>query len=135
MLGSLVLLKASVLCRRGHGGVLSGGGGGAGVPRGGVQCEGGDGEGAADGGDLRHEDGRAVEGRVRSRLLVTTTCVPIIRHGKLSDCYNTVTCIQPFCSSIDIEDLTRKTGNFKQFPIFCSMLESAVRKVKASLSG
>ncbi|XP_061658943.1 centrosomal protein CCDC61 isoform X4 [Syngnathoides biaculeatus] len=27
-----------------------------------------------------------------------------------------------------IEDLTRKTGNFKQFPIFCSMLESAVRK-------
>lgn len=29
----------------------------------------------------------------------------------------------------DIEDLTRKTGNFKQFPIFCSMLESAVRKV------
>ncbi|MEQ2277552.1 Coiled-coil domain-containing protein 61 [Xenotaenia resolanae] len=28
-----------------------------------------------------------------------------------------------------IEDLTRKTGNFKQFPIFCSMLESAVRKV------
>lgn len=30
---------------------------------------------------------------------------------------------------LDIEDLTRKTGNFKQFPIFCSMLESAVRKV------
>lgn len=29
----------------------------------------------------------------------------------------------------DVEDLTRKTGNFKQFPIFCSMLESAVRKV------
>lgn len=29
----------------------------------------------------------------------------------------------------DIEDLTRKTGNFKQFPIFCSMLESAIRKV------
>ncbi|KAM3868897.1 centrosomal protein CCDC61 [Diretmus argenteus] len=27
-----------------------------------------------------------------------------------------------------IEDLTRKTGNFKQFPIFCSMLESAVKK-------
>uniref|UniRef100_A0A8C2FWW6 Coiled-coil domain containing 61 n=1 Tax=Cyprinus carpio TaxID=7962 RepID=A0A8C2FWW6_CYPCA len=25
-----------------------------------------------------------------------------------------------------IEDLTRKTGNFKQFPVFCSMLESAV---------
>lgn len=30
----------------------------------------------------------------------------------------------------DVEDLTRKTGNFKQFPIFCSMLESAVRKVR-----
>ncbi|TTK94550.1 Coiled-coil domain-containing protein 61 [Bagarius yarrelli] len=27
-----------------------------------------------------------------------------------------------------VEDLTRKTGNFKQFPIFCSMLESAVAK-------
>ncbi|KAG9329309.1 hypothetical protein JZ751_005786 [Albula glossodonta] len=27
-----------------------------------------------------------------------------------------------------IEDLTRKTGNFKQFPIFCNMLESAVNK-------
>ncbi|XP_072302523.1 centrosomal protein CCDC61 isoform X2 [Eucyclogobius newberryi] len=27
-----------------------------------------------------------------------------------------------------IEDLTRKTGNFKQFPIFCSMLESAVKR-------
>lgn len=31
----------------------------------------------------------------------------------------------------DIEDLTRKTGNFKQFSIFCSMLESAVRRVRA----
>ena len=39
-------------------------------------------------------------------------------------------CAQPFCSSEDIEDLTRKTGNFKQFPIFCSMLESAVRQVR-----
>lgn len=35
----------------------------------------------------------------------------------------------------DIEDLTRKTGNFKQFPIFCSMLESAVRKVRFGLTG
>lgn len=34
-----------------------------------------------------------------------------------------------FCCLSDIEDLTRKTGNFKQFPIFCSMLESAVSKV------
>lgn len=33
------------------------------------------------------------------------------------------------CCLSDIEDLTRKTGNFKQFPIFCSMLESAVSKV------
>lgn len=31
---------------------------------------------------------------------------------------------------LDIEDLTRKTGNFKQFPVFCSMLESAVNKVQ-----
>lgn len=28
-----------------------------------------------------------------------------------------------------IEDLTRKTGNFKQFGIFCSMLESALTQV------
>uniref|UniRef100_A0A3Q2NQE0 Centrosomal protein CCDC61 n=1 Tax=Fundulus heteroclitus TaxID=8078 RepID=A0A3Q2NQE0_FUNHE len=33
-----------------------------------------------------------------------------------------------------IEDLTRKTGNFKQFPIFCSMLESAVRKTSESVN-
>ncbi|XP_015196377.1 centrosomal protein CCDC61 isoform X2 [Lepisosteus oculatus] len=33
-----------------------------------------------------------------------------------------------------IEDLTRKTGNFKQFAIFCSMLESAVRKTSESVS-
>ncbi|XP_044079315.1 centrosomal protein CCDC61 isoform X1 [Siniperca chuatsi] len=33
-----------------------------------------------------------------------------------------------------IEDLTRKTGNFKQFPIFCSMLESAVRKTTDSVT-
>uniref|UniRef100_A0A3Q1ID67 Centrosomal protein CCDC61 n=1 Tax=Anabas testudineus TaxID=64144 RepID=A0A3Q1ID67_ANATE len=33
-----------------------------------------------------------------------------------------------------IEDLTRKTGNFKQFPIFCSMLESAVRKTSDSVA-
>ncbi|KAI3373548.1 hypothetical protein L3Q82_022140, partial [Scortum barcoo] len=33
-----------------------------------------------------------------------------------------------------IEDLTRKTGNFKQFPIFCSMLESAVRKTSDSVT-
>ncbi|XP_061608755.1 centrosomal protein CCDC61 isoform X2 [Phyllopteryx taeniolatus] len=33
-----------------------------------------------------------------------------------------------------IEDLTRKTGNFKQFPIFCSMLESAMRKTSDSVT-
>uniref|UniRef100_A0A3Q3WU17 Centrosomal protein CCDC61 n=1 Tax=Mola mola TaxID=94237 RepID=A0A3Q3WU17_MOLML len=33
-----------------------------------------------------------------------------------------------------IEDLTHKTGNFKQFPIFCSMLESAVRKTSDSVT-
>ncbi|XP_072518008.1 centrosomal protein CCDC61 isoform X2 [Salminus brasiliensis] len=33
-----------------------------------------------------------------------------------------------------IEDLTRKTGNFKQFPIFCSMLESAVIRSSESVT-
>ncbi|KAK1788328.1 hypothetical protein P4O66_016773 [Electrophorus voltai] len=33
-----------------------------------------------------------------------------------------------------IEDLTRKTGNFKQFPIFCSMLQSAVSKSSESVT-
>uniref|UniRef100_H3D2M7 Centrosomal protein CCDC61 n=1 Tax=Tetraodon nigroviridis TaxID=99883 RepID=H3D2M7_TETNG len=33
-----------------------------------------------------------------------------------------------------VEDLTRKTGNFKQFPIFCSMLESAVRRTSDSVT-
>lgn len=28
-----------------------------------------------------------------------------------------------------IEDLTHKTGNFKQFSIFCNMLESALTQV------
>ncbi len=30
----------------------------------------------------------------------------------------------------DIEDLTHKTGNFKQFSIFISMLESAIKQVR-----
>ena len=30
---------------------------------------------------------------------------------------------------IDIEELTRKTGNFKQFSVFVNMLESAIVKV------
>ncbi|KAI1232294.1 coiled-coil domain-containing protein 61, partial [Lamprotornis superbus] len=33
-----------------------------------------------------------------------------------------------------IEDLTRKTGNFKQFSIFCSMLESALTQSSDSVS-
>ncbi|NWT04943.1 CCD61 protein, partial [Mionectes macconnelli] len=33
-----------------------------------------------------------------------------------------------------IEDLTRKTGNFKQFGIFCSMLESALMQSSESVS-
>ncbi|NXW66185.1 CCD61 protein, partial [Eurystomus gularis] len=33
-----------------------------------------------------------------------------------------------------IEDLTHKTGNFKQFSIFCSMLESALMKSSESVS-
>lgn len=32
------------------------------------------------------------------------------------------------CLCTDIEELTRKTGNFKQFPVFVNMLESAVTK-------
>lgn len=30
---------------------------------------------------------------------------------------------------VDIEELTRKTGNFKQFRVFINMLESAIKKV------
>lgn len=30
------------------------------------------------------------------------------------------------CVSVDIEELTRKTGNFKRFPIFVNMLLSAI---------
>ncbi|XP_035266068.1 coiled-coil domain-containing protein 61 isoform X2 [Anguilla anguilla] len=33
-----------------------------------------------------------------------------------------------------IENLTRKTGNFKQFPIFCNMLESAVNKTSEAVA-
>lgn len=34
-----------------------------------------------------------------------------------------------------IEDLTHKTGNFKQFNIFCHMLESALTQVGPRLVG
>lgn len=33
-----------------------------------------------------------------------------------------------------VEDLTRKTGNFKQFGIFCSMLEAALMKSSEAVS-
>ena len=34
-----------------------------------------------------------------------------------------------FISCADIEELTSKTGNFKQFAVFLNMLESAITKV------
>ena len=34
----------------------------------------------------------------------------------------------------DIEELTRKTGNYKQFAVFLSMLESAISKASESVS-
>ena len=34
----------------------------------------------------------------------------------------------------DIEELTRKTGNFKQFSIFLNMLESAITKSSDSVA-
>uniref|UniRef100_A0A8C5TGF6 Uncharacterized protein n=1 Tax=Malurus cyaneus samueli TaxID=2593467 RepID=A0A8C5TGF6_9PASS len=40
----------------------------------------------------------------------------------------------PTCGGAIIEDLTRKTGNFKQFGIFCSMLESALTQSSESVS-
>lgn len=33
----------------------------------------------------------------------------------------------------DIEELTRKTGNFKKFPVFLNMLESAITKTSKSV--
>lgn len=36
--------------------------------------------------------------------------------------------------AVDIEELTRKTGNFKQFPIFLNMLESAITKSSDSVT-
>ncbi len=38
------------------------------------------------------------------------------------------------CFVTDIEELTRKTGNFKQFPIFLNMLESAIIKSSDSVT-
>ena len=35
-----------------------------------------------------------------------------------------------FLLFLDIEDLTHKTGNFKQFKVFVNMLESALNKVR-----
>lgn len=38
-------------------------------------------------------------------------------------------CFVPVFSFTDIEDLTHKTGNYKQYSIFLSMLESALLQV------
>lgn len=40
-----------------------------------------------------------------------------------------------FSPYLVIEDLTHKTGNFKQFNIFCNMLESALTQVGARVGG
>jgi hypothetical protein len=40
-----------------------------------------------------------------------------------------------FSSYPVIEDLTHKTGNFKQFNIFCNMLESALTQVGTRVEG
>jgi len=39
-----------------------------------------------------------------------------------------------FLSFLVIEDLTRKTGNYKQFPIFVNMMESAILKVCSGMN-
>ncbi len=40
-----------------------------------------------------------------------------------------------YCSPpVDVEELTRKTGNYKQFPIFLNMLESAITKSSDSVT-
>ena len=39
------------------------------------------------------------------------------------------TCPYILSNISDVEDLTHKTGNFKQFSIFVSMLESAIKQV------
>ena len=41
--------------------------------------------------------------------------------------------MQSFVPVADIEELTRKTGNFKQFPVFTTMLESAINKVHSTM--
>ena len=40
---------------------------------------------------------------------------------------------EPFSGCADIEELTRKTGNFKQFQVFVTMLNSAINKVVSTL--
>lgn len=56
---------------------------------------------------------------VRVTLARTTLRVEVEAHG-------TADLWRGEFDATFIEDLTRKTGNFKQFGIFCSMLESAL---------
>lgn len=41
--------------------------------------------------------------------------------------------MKPQICSADIEELTRKTGNYKQFAVFLNMLESAITKARSVL--
>ncbi len=53
------------------------------------------------------------------------------RHG-LNKSTLRIQNITLFTCFADIEDLTHKTGNFKQFSIFVSMLESAISQVRSA---
>lgn len=52
------------------------------------------------------------------------SCVVLVRLD------GNVTFIISDCFVSDVEDLTHKTGNFKQFNIFVNMLESALSQVE-----
>ncbi|KAM4890506.1 centrosomal protein CCDC61 [Sylvia borin] len=64
---------------------------------------------------------------VRATLTRTTLRVEVEAHG-------TADLWRGEFDAAFIEDLTRKTGNFKQFGIFCSMLESALTQSSDSVS-
>ncbi|NWW69402.1 CCD61 protein, partial [Ifrita kowaldi] len=64
---------------------------------------------------------------VRVTLARTTLRVEVEAHG-------TADLWRGEFDATFIEDLTRKTGNFKQFGIFCSMLESALTQSSESVS-
>ncbi|KFO64320.1 Coiled-coil domain-containing protein 61 [Corvus brachyrhynchos] len=64
---------------------------------------------------------------VRVTLARTTLRVEVEAHG-------TADLWRGEFDATFVEDLTRKTGNFKQFGIFCSMLESALTQSSESVS-